>query len=218
MREILIADDHFTVRLGVEMVVRELIGRNTRIDFASNGKEMLQKIGEKRYDLLISDLSMPHESGPALITKALAIQSDLRIIILTVYNEENFIKHCLMAGAYAYVNKASYEEELKEAILASFYNKKYISEHQKDQLLRSVLDGKEVSNPFGLLSGREREIALLLLKGHGVLEIANTLAINPSTASTFKGRIFRKLSVHSIIELNKAALRFGFIDDEYSSY
>lgn len=218
MPEIIIADDHFAVRIGVEMIVRELLGRQCLVDFANDGVSLLDKISSKKYDMVITDMNMPNESGLSLLSKMLAVQSDLKIIVLTVNQEEYFAKQCLITGAYAFVNKAALDSELKEAIRAVSNNRKYISDLQKDQLVQSILNGKAAEDPFNLLSEREKEIALLFLKGMGVLEVANTLALSQSTASTFKARIFKKLDVRSIVELNNVARKFGFITDESIQY
>ena len=219
MPEVIIADDHFTVRIGVELVVRELLGQYCRIDFAADGDTLLDKISAKKYDLMITDLNMPRENGFKLLSRALELQGDLKIIVLTVHQEVYYVKQCLVAGAYAYVHKSALDHELKEAIRSVSNNKKYISDLQKEQLVQSIISDKGVpEDRFSLLSEREKEAARLLLKGMGVLEVANTLAISQSTASTFKLRIFKKLAVNSIVELNTAALRFGFTTDESIQY
>jgi DNA-binding NarL/FixJ family response regulator len=218
MRDIMIADDHFPVRVGVELIVREVAGQDCNISFAENGNDLLSKIVEKKYDLLITDLNMPLVSGANLINQALLLQSDLKIIILTVNENPALARQFIKAGAYAFISKSSFEKDLKNAISFAHHNKKYITENQKEQFLDSILTGKDDKNPFLTLSYREREIATLLLKGMGMLEVGLALAIKATTASTIKGRLFKKLDIKNVIELYDLAQKFDFIDAESKLY
>lgn len=218
MRYIMIADDHFPVRVGVELIVREVAGQDCNISFAENGNDLLSKIVEKKYDLLITDLNMPLVSGANLINQALLLQSDLKIIILTVNENPALARQFIKAGAYAFISKSSFEKDLKNAISFAHHNKKYITENQKEQFLDSILTGKDDKNPFLTLSYREREIATLLLKGMGMLEVGLALAIKATTASTIKGRLFKKLDIKNVIELYDLAQKFDFIDAESKLY
>lgn len=210
MLNVLIADDHFSVRVGVEVIVRDAIGDCT-VDFASNGNEVLIKVREKKFDLAILDLNMPQHEGLPLINELLLIQEQIGILILTASDEDYFAARCLKAGAHAFIQKGVPEQELKKAIATVAAGRHYISPEQKDLFANRFIKAKDFVNPFDSLSERELEVTKLMLKGLGVLEIANALDITPSTASTFKGRIFKKLEVKNVIELHEIGKRYGLM-------
>lgn len=85
---ILIADDHFPVRLGLELIVKETVGQWTQIDFARNGSEILQKMKHTRYDMLITDINMPGSGITSTVTEALGEQPDLKILVVSVSPQE----------------------------------------------------------------------------------------------------------------------------------
>jgi len=213
MHHILIADDHILVRTGLELLVREILGGNCNVDFASDGKEVISKLSMKRYDMLITDVSMPDTDALELVTSSLAIQPLLKILVVSVKSEEIFAQRFLKNGAMGYIQKGDSDGELKRAIYEISIGRKFITENQARQFTTAFLSGIP-SNPFEKLSGREFEVALLLLKGYGALEVSNALSINISTASTYRGRVFEKLNVKNLIELNNLARVYQFVVDD----
>lgn len=106
MPDVLIADDHSVARLGLAWLTRKAIGESCNIDFARTGQEVLQRLLEKKYQLLLCDLLMPDQLGVALIGQALELQDDLNIVIISVKPEQHFASACLQAGALAYISKS----------------------------------------------------------------------------------------------------------------
>lgn len=207
MLRIIIADDHFAVRVGLEILVRDTVDEDVSIDFASDGLELLSKLKKSYYDVLLTDLNMPGIEGLPMLQKIRETSPSLRILVVSVNSEEFYAIKAHELGAYGFVHKASSDEELKEAIAAVCQGEKYVSEHQQ----RLIND--QNPNPFVNLSPRELEVLNLLFKGYGVLEISNELNIGQTTASTFKSRILKKTSTHSVVELIKLAEQYGFIPD-----
>jgi two-component system invasion response regulator UvrY len=205
MSDILIADDHSAVRLGLALLTRKAIGESCNIDFAQSGQEVLQRLQEKNYHMLLSDLVMPDQLGIALIGQALELQPDVRIVIISAAAEQDMASRCIQAGASAYINKGVPDEAFIETI-GSVYQGHNIRKR------KSPATNEDLKS-FDELSPREREVILLLLQGKGVLEIANSLSISASAASTLKGRAFNKLNVQSVIELNRLAYHQGLHSD-----
>jgi len=116
MPEILIADDHSAARLGLALLTRKAIGESCNIDFAQSGQEVLQRLQEKNYHMLLSDLVMPDQLGIALIGQALEQQRDLGIIIVSAGPERHFAPGCLQAGALAYISKSVPDDFFIETI------------------------------------------------------------------------------------------------------
>lgn len=213
MLDILIADDHSIVRYGLSLVVRQALGEACAIDFATSGKEVLDRLRQKKYDLLLSDLMMPDRRGVALIGQALAVQPKLRIIIISVGPERHFSAQCLQSGAYAYINKGASDLTFARIIRSVAYDSQDYHAHNRKMSTRGENVAEKNINPFGLLSQREHEVIMLLLRGYGMMEIAKSLSISPSAASTLKGRAFTKLSVRSVVELSRLAYHEGVHPD-----
>jgi len=204
MPEILIADDHSAARLGLALLTRKAIGESCNIDFAQSGQEVLQRLQEKNYHMLLSDLVMPDQLGIALIGQALELQRDIRIVIISAAPEQDMASRCIQAGASAYINKGVPDEVFIETISSVYQG------HTRKR--KSPATNEDLKS-FDKLSPREREVILLLLQGKGVLEIANSLSISASAASTLKGRAFNKLNVQSVIELSRLAYHQGLHSD-----
>lgn len=204
MKKFLIADDHFTVRIGLEMLIKDIPGIDNSFDHAVSGEDLISKLEASQYDILITDMQMPGPSGLFLLEKALKIQPALHVLVLSVNPEEVFAAKCLQLGARGFISKTANDDELTQAIKEIMAGNKYMS----DKMLQHMLTESGQQNPFTALSPRELDVATLLLKGFGVLEAANSLGINNSTASTFKGNIFRKLGISSLIELEQLSKNF----------
>lgn len=205
MVKVLIADDHSVARMGLELLTKGALGNDTSIDLAASSIDVLAKLGEKKYDILITDLAMPGDTGLFIVSAALNMQPDLKIVVVTAGSEEYLVAHCLEQGAYAFVNKSLPDNKLKEVIWQVSSGQKYLSPEQKEFMSIFFMNSKSGIKQFQQLSKREKDVVRLLLKGNGILEIANILQIGSSTASTLKLRAFKKLKVNSVIELSHFA-------------
>lgn len=213
MHKILVADDHILVRLGLEVLTKEILGFNSTVDSASNGKEVEQKLLLSEYDMLITDLSMPDTDGLELVALALRLRPNLKILVVSVNPESVFAHRYLRAGVYGYVQKGGSYDDVKKAIHEISNGRRFVTTSQSQIFTNAFLRGQSV-NPFDNLSTREFEVTILLLKGHGILEIGNLLEITNSTVSTYRARVFEKLQVKNIIDLNKLASRYQIISDD----
>lgn len=208
---ILIADDHLSVRLGLRMLVQDTLG-SCNILFASNGKELFQLMGDNTFHLVITDLNMPGVDMLTLVQDLLKLQPETRIMVMSVNSEGVFARRMLAAGAYCYLQKDAPEEDIVNAIRNLSQGRRYMAASQLDNLQLMLSQGNYSGSPFDKLSERELNVALLLLKGYGPLEISNTLSISPSTASSFKSRVYDKLSISNVIELSSLAQLHGLMD------
>jgi two-component system invasion response regulator UvrY len=215
--KILIADDHFPVRVGLEMLVQEVLGHSTDIDFAGDGKKVIEKVGSGIYDILITDVNMPNTDCLDMIKKVWHIQPALKVLVVSVNPQQTFANIYMKAGAYGYINKGDSDLELKKAIQCISLGKRYFSHEQSTQLIGHPLL-KVPDNPFDKLSNREFEVMLLLLKGNGAIEISNLLSLSPSTTSTYRGRVLDKLKVKNVMELSQLARKFQIVNDDSLMY
>ena len=197
----LIADDHSVVRNGVSLIVKELF-LNASIYKAGNFKEIFDVLKEVKVDLLILDINFPEGNSINILSEIKTLQPDIKILIFSVYDENIYAMRYLNAGASGYLNKEISEDEIKYAINTIMSSGRYITQNIKDRILDFYISKKPV-NPLDLLSNREIEVAQLLIKGYGNLEILELLNIKKTTVSTYKNRIFEKLEIDNLADLIK---------------
>ena len=198
----LLADDHIMIRQGISLLIKELF-LGSKILQASNFKEILKILKETKFDLLVLDINFPEGNSLNIISEVKNIQPDIKILICSAFDEDIYGMRYLNAGASGYLNKGSSEEDMKNAIQSMVLSGKYLTQNLKDKISDSFMT-KAPINPLQQLSDREVEVARLLIKGFGNLEISNLLQIKNTTVSTFKNRIFEKLQIDnlpSLIEL-----------------
>lgn len=195
----LIADDHSIVRQGITLVIKELFF-NATIFHAGSFKETLKILRENKMDLLILDINFPDGNSLNILSEIKTLQPDLKILIFSAYDEDIYALRYLNAGASGYLNKGCNEVEMKQALQSMMVSGKYITQNIKDRILDSYISKKPI-NPLEQLSNREVEVARLLIKGYGNMEIAELLNVKKSTVSTFKNRIFEKLEIDNLADL-----------------
>ena len=197
--KILIVDDHMVVKTGVSIILNSEIN-DLDIQFASTFSETLDKVKQFSYDLIILDINIPGGKNIEMIPEIRAIVPEVKILMFSAHEEEFYALRCVSAGADGFLNKLSSEEKLIEAVRSIREFGKYLTENLIDQLNNNLLNDEPL-NPFDKLSKREIEIANLLVRGDGNLEISNNLGIQMSTVSTYKNRIFEKLKINNLVEL-----------------
>ena len=195
----LIADDHSIVRQGISLLIKELFF-NATIYQAGTFKETLKIVRDTKIDLLVLDINFPDGNSLNILSETKTLQPELKILIFSAYEEDLYALRYLNAGATGYLNKGSNEDEIKQALQSMMVTGKYITQNIKDRILESYISKKPL-NPLEQLSNREVEVARLLIKGFGNMEIAELLQIKKSTVSTFKNRIFEKLEIVNLAEL-----------------
>ena len=210
MTNILIADDHALVRKGLEMIIKSAF-MPCQLSYATNGDEVITHVRKTSFDLAILDLNMPDTDSVALFHQVLVHRPDLRVLICSMNPEKVFALRYLKMGAFGYVEKSANDEELERAMRVVLNGRKYFSNDVLDQL-SGKLQGKNSNNPFDALTDREFEIALHLIKGLSVGEIALLIKLHTSTIGTQRARILEKTGVKNVMELNQLARLHSIID------
>lgn len=211
MKKFLLIDDHAIVRSGIKFWLSAEY-HPSEIDEAENGKEATQKITEKVYDLILLDIHMPETNSFDLLKYIMSAKPDSRVLVFSMNSEGMYAKRFLRAGAVGFVSKDAPIEELKKAINLTLNDKKYYSDKFIDTILNEKV-GEDSPNPFLKLSGREFEITTFLLEGKSVSEISQLLNIHNSTTGTYKARIFEKLNIVNVFQLNKLAAFYDIKSD-----
>lgn len=194
--KILIADDHSVVRQGVSLMLRDAFD-DIEIEQADSFYETLIAVKEDIFDLLLLDINLPGGNNASMISDVKGINKDINILMFSAYEEEHYALRYMQEGAKGYINKLSSEEKIIEAVRTVLNGSVYVGEFLKNEYRKGVI----TNNPLDVLSRRELEIARLLIKGEGNLEISNQLNIGMSTVSTYKSRIFEKLGVTNVVAL-----------------
>lgn len=201
---ILIADDHDIVRKGLKLILTERYPDGFFLE-AGDGEELVQKVKEMDWDIIISDISMPNKTGLQALKEIKEIKPQIPVLILSIYSEDLYATRAMKMGAHGYVTKDLAEEELIKAIETVLQGKKFISPGVAEKLANSLVN--EVADiSHKNLSDREMDVFKLLAEGHSIAAIAQTLSLNASTVSTYRSRILEKMNMKSNADIVRYAL------------
>lgn len=212
MINVIIVDDHKLVRNGIKRILESAPGIKI-VGEASSGEEALQVIKQLQPHVVLMDIKMPGLGGIETTRKLVRLYPELKIIIVTAYENEVFPVRMFHAGAHGYLTKGASEEEMLRAIRAVQAGQRHISAEIAGQLALKSISGMPDS-PFSTLSEREMQICLLIIQGAKVQEIAEKLHLSPKTVNSYRYRVFDKLGVKSDVELTHLSLRYGLLDAE----
>ena len=208
--KILIADDHAIVRKGLVQILNEA-NDVVEVDEAENGNEVLDKVSEKTYDVVVLDLNMPGISGFQVLEQLKVMGNDVPILVLSMHSEDQYGVRVLRAGAAGYIAKGTAPDELLTAVRRVAGGNKYISAPLAEKLL-SVLENPHAGPLHTQLSSREFQVLRLLSSGATPTEIANELNLSVKTISTYRSRVLEKMNMTSNVELVQYALKNGLIE------
>ncbi|MGO3108571.1 response regulator transcription factor [Sphingobacterium sp. JB170] len=203
MKNILIADDHSIVRLGASVIIKETLPTATILQ-AQTYDEVYATLNNSPIDLILLDINMPGGNNINVIKKILSILPSIKILVFSSYEENLYALRYIGAGAAGYLNKNTAMSELKNAIQSIESRGKYMSDTVNELYVQKITSSKasfNENNPLFQLSNREMDVAKHLIKGLGILEVANLMGLSSSTVSTYKSRIFEKLNINNIPEL-----------------
>jgi DNA-binding NarL/FixJ family response regulator len=211
--KILIADDHAMIRDGV----RNLIRQNKELAVvgeARNGEETLAQFEKSSPDLVILDISLPDKNGMEVSREILVQNPDAKIIILSMYDDEDYISRCLEYGVKGYVVKNESGGELEYAIQAVLDGKNYFSRQAQDVIFKKYSQNvtrKKQREEVVSLTNRETEIISLISEGLTNQQMADKLFISPRTVETHRANVMKKIGVKNAVELIRKAQQFGII-------
>jgi two-component system invasion response regulator UvrY len=211
MIKVLLVDDHELVRTGIKRLLEDSTDINV-IGEADSGEDALTLAADNEIDVILMDINMPGMGGLEATRKLMHIKPDLKIIIVTMHEDDLFAQRLLKAGATGYLTKGAGVEEIVHAIREVNLNRRYISPDIAQQLALSQFPDHEGS-PFDSLSERELQVMMLLMDGIKVNEISEQLCLSPKTVSTYRHRLYDKLNVSNDIELARLAMTHGIIEN-----
>lgn len=213
---VVLVDDHQIVREGIRALL-EQTGKVNVVGEASGRQGLIPLIEAEKVDIVFMDISLDGESGLDLTTLISRDFPGIHVIILSMYNSEDFVFNALKAGARAYLPKNTTRQELEQAMQEVMEGGSYFGEPVSTLILKSYMrmareDASEEGPGEKDLTVREMDILRLFAEGKTNQEIANELFISIRTVESHKNHIMRKLEIRSVVDLVKFAIRKGIID------
>jgi DNA-binding NarL/FixJ family response regulator len=211
MIKILITDDHPIVRQGIRQILEDdKFQRFGIIEESANGKELIEKIKTKVFDVILLDISLPGRSGLEILGEVKKIASTTAVLILSIYPEEQYAIRSIKLGASGYLNKASAPEELIEAIIKVSEGGRYLTPSLTENITMNFFS-EDQKSLYDKLSIRELEVITLLAEGKTLSNIATDLSLSPKTISTYRERILTKLNLKTTSDLIRYAIKEGLV-------
>jgi len=211
MTKILLVDDHDLVRTGVRRLLED-VAEFDILGEATTGEEANKIAAQLNPDVVLMDINMPGIGGLEATRKMLGDNPELRIIIVTMHQDDLFAQRLLRAGAVGYLTKGARVDEISHAIHETLAGRRYITPDIAQQLALSQFPEHENESPFDSLSERELQVLMMLMEGQKINAISSKLCLSPKTISTYRQRLYTKLGVHSDIELARLAMLHGVIE------
>jgi len=206
---VMLVDDHAVVRMGFKLLLQEAADIAVVAE-AATGEEALKRYPEVNPDVVVMDIAMPGMGGLEAVSRLLAKNPAVKILILSAHEDSIHPKRLLKAGACGYLSKRVAPEELIHAIHEVAAGKIFLDSTLAQTMAEQELTGRQT--PVEILSDREFEIFMLLAKGQSVANIATTLFVSPRTVGTHLYNIKQKLNAANSAELTLIALRNGLLD------
>jgi DNA-binding NarL/FixJ family response regulator len=205
MVDVLIVDDHPIVREGIKQILSAQPDI-TVADEATGGREAMEKIRNGSFDVVVLDISMPGENGIEVLKRIRSESPETRVLVLSIYPEEQFAIRCLKGGASGYLNKDIATEELGEAIRQVAAGRRYVTSGTGERLANELFHAAG-KMPHEALSDREFQVMCEIGKGKTATEIASEMKLSVKTISTYRARILDKMHMHSSAQITAYAVR-----------
>jgi DNA-binding NarL/FixJ family response regulator len=210
---ILLADDHVMFRQGMKHIIEGVAGLEI-VGEVGDGLKLLDRLKKSPPDMVILDISMPNLRGIEATKEIKTTNSEVKVLILTMHNDKEYLYHAISAGADGYLLKEDADTELFSAIETIQHGGNYISPLLLVELaddLAQTYHGARLKAPFDPLTTREREVLKLIAEGRSSKEVANLLFISVRTVQHHRANIMRKLNIKKTADLVKYAIRKGYV-------
>lgn len=210
---ILLADDHALVRRGLRLIL-DSESDLVVVAEAGDGAEAVELSSRGDVDLAILDIAMPRMTGLQAAREMSRRAPAVRILMLSMYDNEQYFFEALKAGASGYVLKSVADRDLVEACRAAMRGEPFLYAGAVTALIRDYLQRNRQNDriPDSILTPREEEIVKLIAEGHSSKEIAHTLVISAKTVDRHRANILQKLGMRDRLELTRFAIRAGLVE------
>jgi DNA-binding NarL/FixJ family response regulator len=209
MTTLLMVDDHALVRKGLRAIVQEDLP-NVNVEEAGTAREGLEALRQHPADAVVLDLGLPDHTGLELLKRIHQEWPRLPVLILSMYDEEQYGLRAMRAGASGYLSKGSAPENLVFALKKILHGGRYVSANLGERLAAHV-SGDLQDEPHQALSDREYQVLRLIASGKSVSEIAGELSLSVKTVSTHRARILQKMGLKHNADLTHYAMSKGLV-------
>ena len=205
---IILVDDHALVREGI---ARLLDGQQDMRVIASfgAGREAIRYVEREEADVAVLDVAMPDLNGIELARYLQDASPGMRIVMLSMHADVEYVHRALLAGAQGYVLKDCPGRILLEAVRTVHAGRRYVCEQVGPQALEQYVRDRGITDPLDRLSAREREVLQHTVEGRTIAETAERLQLSPKSVETYRSRLMSKLEIEDIPALVKFAIRYG---------
>jgi len=208
---VLLADDHTLVRAGIRSLLENMEGIEV-IAEAGDGREALRLVRTHRPDVVLMDIAMPGLNGLEAAARIAKKCPNVRVIILSMHVNEEYVLQALRAGAAGYMVKGADAAELEIAIRAVARGETYLSPMVSKHVVTDYIQRiSGETSPLELLTPRQREVLQLIAEGYSTKKIARTLKISVKTVETHRMQLMERLDIHDIAGLVRYAIRIGLV-------
>jgi DNA-binding NarL/FixJ family response regulator len=212
MINILVVDDHALIRKGLMQLLEDSPDLKVTGEAAS-GLQAISMARAQSFDLMLLDINLPDKHGIEVIKQFKVEQPNLKIIVLSMYPEEQYGVRALKSGAMGYINKQSASDTLIKAIRQVLSGKKYISETLAEQLLDTLI-GESQNLMHQKLSNREYQTLCLMASGKSLTEIAEIMTLSPKTVSVYRSRMLTKMGFTNNAEAIHYAIAHQLVESQ----
>jgi len=203
--QVILCDDHAVVRRGIRDTLAEAVDIKV-VSEAGSYSEVRDALRRHACDVLVLDLNLPGRGGLEVLESLREQQSPTRVLVVSMYDADQYAVRCLRAGAHGYLNKAGDPSQLVDAVRTVAQGRRYLTA-EVSQLLAESLSAPESEDPLQSLSEREMQTLIKIASGKRLSDIAAELTLSPKTVSVYRARVLEKLSLKTNAELTVYAIR-----------
>ncbi|MFP6808663.1 MAG: UvrY/SirA/GacA family response regulator transcription factor [Pseudomonadales bacterium] len=212
MIRVLVVDDHQLVRVGTSRLLADIKGLQI-VGQAESGEQAIDMVKDLKPDVVLMDIQMPGIGGLEATRRCLRVDPDLKVVAVTVYEDEPYPSKLMGVGAVGYLSKNADVDEMVTAIRKVMAGQRYISTDVAQHLALRPFNHEDAS-PFEVLTNREMQITLMVIMGHNAQEISKKLSLSSKTVNSYRYRIFDKMAIKNDVRLTKLAIQHGLINAE----
>jgi DNA-binding NarL/FixJ family response regulator len=210
---VLLVDDHPLFRAGIRALIEQIAGFQV-VGEAENGEQAVEQSRKCKPDIVLMDISMPGVNGLDTTARVLKVQPNVRVIILSMHAEKEYVLQAFQAGAKGYLLKGARPTELELAISAVARGGVYISPGASQYVVESAMQHADETDLLKTLSPRQRQVLYYIARGEGRKAIALKLGLSAKTVDAYRSQLMRKLDIHDVASLVRYALKAGVLEEE----
>ncbi len=211
MIEVILCDDHALIRRGIRDTLSEAVDIRVVGEAADYG-ELRVLMRDTPCDVLVLDINLPGRSGLDVLHALKDEASPVKVLVVSMYPEDQYAIRALRGGAYGYVNKAGDPQALVQAVRTVAQGRKYVTPEIAQMLVESLTSASP-EQTFDSLSDRELQTLTMIASGKRLADIAEELTLSPKTVSVYRARVLQKLGLANNSELTVYAIRNGLVGE-----